>query len=408
LTEEKIQHKQRLTSILSVPYCTQQFHLNLDFDGKPSVAVIIVEPKIATFDTKLLLQSGRILGPITLAYETYGTLAADRSNAILVTHAWTGSAHLAGKHSEEGQGVGWWNPLVGPGKLLDTDRYFIICSNVIGSCHGTTGPTSLNPKTRKRFNLDFPVVTIRDMVSAQRLLIDHLGISRLLTVLGGSMGGMQALEWATQYPDRIASAVIMAATPHPSAQAIAFNSIARWAITNDHSWRGGKYKQNPKKGLSLARGIGHITFLCDEYMNDKFGRGFSSHTGLFDFFGQFDIESYLRNQGKNFSERFDANSFLYLAKAIDLYDVAWECDSLEEAFTSVTAPLQFFAFTSDWLYPPRETEEMVTALQNIGKPVEYHLITSTFGHDAFLLEYKTFTPMVRSFIQQAEERCRSS
>lgn len=182
------------------------------------MAVIIVEPKTITFDTKLLLQSGRILGPITLAYETYGTLNADRSNAILVNHAWTGSAHLAGKHREEDKGVGWWNPLVGQGKLLDTNRYFIICSNVIGSCYGSTGPTSINPKTSKRYHLDFPVITIRDMVAAQQLLIDHLGIRRLLAVLGGSMGGMQALEWATQYPDRIASAVILAATPHPSAQ----------------------------------------------------------------------------------------------------------------------------------------------------------------------------------------------
>ena len=363
---------------------------------------VIVEPQSVTFDTKLLLQSGRILGPITLAYETYGTLNNNRSNAILVTHAWTGNAHLAGKHTVQDKGVGWWNPLVGPGKLLDTDRYFIICSNVIGSCFGSTGPTSLNPKTRKRYNLDFPVITIRDVVTAQRLLIDHLGIGRLLTVLGGSMGGMQALEWATQHPDRIASAVILAATPRPSAQAIAFNGIARWAITNDHSWRGGRYKHNPKKGLSLARGIGHITFLCDEYMNDKFGRDFSSHTGLFDFFGQFDIESYLRSKGNSFAERFDANSFLFLAKAIDLYDVAWECDSLEEAFAPVTAPLQFFAFTSDWLYPPSQTEKMVTSLQKIGKPVQYHLITSPFGHDAFLIEYNTFIPMIRSFLKQAE------
>ena len=368
------------------------------------MSVMIVEPKSVTFETRLALQSGRILGPITLAYETYGELNADRSNAILVTHAWTGSAHLAGKHREQDKGNGWWHILVGPGRLLDTDRYFIICSNVIGSCYGSTGPTSVNPKTGRRYNLDFPVITIRDMVAAQQLLIDYLGIGRLLSVIGGSMGGMQALEWATRYPERIASGVILAATPHPSAQAIAFNSIARWAITNDPSWRGGRYLKNPGKGLALARGIGHITFLSDEHMSYRYGREFSSHTGYYDFFGQFEVERYLHNQGQNFVERFDANSFLYLSKAIDLYDVAWGCDSLEEACAPVAAPLQFFAFTSDWLYPPAHTEEMVSALKRIGKRVEYHLIASSYGHDAFLLEYASFTPLVRQFLRQAEAR----
>ena len=365
------------------------------------MTVGIVEEKLVTFDTELRLESGRILGPITLAYETYGTLNGARSNAILVAHAWTGNAHLAGRYSEEEKKPGWWNEIVGPGKLLDTDRYFVICSNVIGSCFGSTGPASINPKSGKRYNLSFPVITVRDMVRAQALLIDHLGIERLLSVMGGSMGGMQALEWATQLPERIASAVMLATTPRPSAQAISLNAVARWAIFNDPTWKKGEYRKNPKDGLALARGIGHITFLSDESMTAKFDRRFSARDGQFDFFGQFEVERYLNYNGYNFVDRFDTNSFLYLAKALDLYDVSWGYESLEEAFEKVAAPLQFFAFTSDWLYPPYQTEEMVAALEKLGKPVEYHLITSAYGHDAFLLEHETFAPLVRSFLDKA-------
>ncbi|MSM40546.1 MAG: homoserine O-acetyltransferase [Geobacter sp.] len=364
------------------------------------MSVGIVQPQSVTFDTELRLESGRILGPITLVFETYGQLNADRSNAILVTHAWTGSAHLAGRHSEEETRPGWWDEIVGPGRLLDTDRYCVICINVIGSCYGSTGPTSTNPRTGKRYNLSFPVITVRDMVRAQLLLIDHLGIERLVTVLGGSMGGMQALEWATQFPDRLASAVVLATSPRPSAQAIALNAVARWAIFNDPTWKKGEYRKNPKDGLALARGVGHITFLSDESMTAKFGRRFSARDGLFDFFGQFEVERYLTYNGYNFVDRFDANSFLYLAKALDLYDVAWGCESLEEAFQPVRVPIQFFAFTSDWLYPPAQTEEMVAALQSLGKPAEYHLITSSYGHDAFLLEHQTFAPLVREFLRK--------
>jgi homoserine O-acetyltransferase len=361
----------------------------------------IVAEQSVTFPTDLRLESGRILGPITLAYETYGELNEERSNAILVAHAWTGNAHLAGKYDESEQKPGWWDAIVGPGRLLDTNRYCVICSNVIGSCYGSTGPTSINPKTGKRYNLSFPVITVRDMVRAQQLLMDHLGIERLLSVLGGSMGGMQALEWATQFPQRIASAVILAATPRPSAQAIALNAVARWAIFNDPTWKKGEYRKNPKDGLALARGIGHITFLSDESMTAKFERRFSARDGLFDFFGQFEVERYLTYNGYNFVDRFDANSFLYLAKALDLYDVAWGCESLEEALAPVAAPLQFFAFSSDWLYPPYQTEEMVTVLQRLGRQVEYHLIESSYGHDAFLLEHETFAPLVRDFLEKA-------
>lgn len=360
----------------------------------------IVEPKTIIFDVDLKLDSGRILGPITLAYETYGTLNADRSNAILVTHAWTGNAHLAGKHAETDPKPGWWDAIVGPGRLLDTEKYFVVCSNVIGSCYGSTGPASLNPRTGKRYNLTFPVITVRDMVRAQKLLIDHLGIERLLTVLGGSMGGMQALEWATQFPDRIASAVVLATTPRPSAQAISLNAIARWAIFNDPTWKKGEYRKNPKDGLALARGIGHITFLSDESMTEKFDRRFSAKDGLFDFFGQFEVERYLSYNGYNFVDKFDANAFLYLAKALDLYDVAWGCESLEEAFEPVTAPIQFFAFSSDWLYPPYQTREMADTLVKLGKTAEFHLITSAYGHDAFLLEHDAFSPLVHGFLER--------
>jgi homoserine O-acetyltransferase len=362
----------------------------------------IVVPQSVTFDTDLRLESGRILGPITLAYETYGELNRERSNAILVTHAWTGNAHLAGRYGEDEPKPGWWDAIVGPGRLLDTDRWCVICANVIGSCYGSTGPTSINPRTGKPYNLSFPVVTVRDMVRAQALLLDHLGIERLVTVLGGSMGGMQALEWATQFPRRVASAVVLAATARPSAQAIAMNAVARWAIFNDPNWRKGEYRKNPKDGLALARGIGHITFLSDESMTAKFGRRFTAKDGQFDFFGQFEVERYLTYNGYNFVDRFDTNSFLYLAKALDLYDVAWGCESLEEAFAPVTAPIQFFAFTSDWLYPPYQTEEMVAVLRSLDKNVEYHLVESSYGHDAFLLEHEKFTPLVREFLERVD------
>ncbi|MCM0080370.1 homoserine O-acetyltransferase [Geomonas sp. Red32] len=366
------------------------------------MSIGIVKEQLATFDTELRLESGRILGPIEIAYETYGTLNQAADNAILVTHAWTGNAHLAGRHSEEEKRAGWWDEIVGPGKLLDTNRYFVICSNVIGSCFGSTGPTSTNPKTGKRYNLTFPVITVRDMVKAQALLMDRLGIERLFCVLGGSMGGMQALEWATQYPERVASAVVLATTPRPSAQAISLNAVARWAIFNDPTWKKGEYRKNPKDGLALARGIGHITFLSDESMTAKFGRRFSARDGQFDFFGQFEVERYLSYNGYNFVDRFDANSFLYLAKALDLYDVAAGFESVDEAFAPVTASIQFFAFTSDWLYPPAQTEEMVESLKRLGKEVDYHLITSAYGHDAFLLEHETFTPMVQEFLEKVK------
>jgi len=367
-----------------------------------STSVGIVTTEYADFEVELQLESGRLLGPLRLAFETYGTLNADRSNAILVCHAWTGDAHAAGRHSEEDRKAGWWDDMIGPGKVLDTERYFVLCSNVIGSCKGSTGPTSINPRTGKPYNLSFPVVMARDMVRAQKLLIDRLGIPSLLTVIGGSMGAMQALEWGIHYPEAVRSIIPIAGTGRTSPMAIALNALARQAVFNDPLWKKGNYKPEhpPADGLALARAVGHISFLSDTSMHLKFGRKFTATDGIFDFFGRFEIERYLAYNGASFVERFDTNSFLYLAKTLDLYDVAWNFDSLDDALSRLSCPSLWFAFTSDWLYPPGQTEEVVTALQRLEKPVEYHLIDSDYGHDSFLVEPEKFTPKVVAFLNK--------
>jgi len=369
-------------------------------DDSRSVGIVTTER--VTFEVELQLESGRLLGPITLAYETYGRLNHRRSNAILVTHAWTGDAHAAGRHHPEDRKPGWWDDMIGPGKVLDTDRYFVICSNVIGSCKGSTGPTSINPRTGKRYNLSFPVLMVRDMVRAQVLLIDHLGIDRLLSVIGGSMGAMQAVEWGIHFPERVRSVIPIAGCGRTSPMAISLNAVARQAIFNDPMWKKGNYKPEhpPADGLALARAIGHISFLSDRSMQLKFGRRFSARDGQFDFFGRFEVENYLAYNGGNFVDRFDTNSFLYLAKALDLYDLAWGFDSREEALKNLTCPSLWFAFTSDWLYPPYLTEEVIDILRNLGQPVEYHLIESDYGHDSFLVEPEKFTPKVTAFLDR--------
>ncbi|WP_305044033.1 homoserine O-acetyltransferase MetX [Geoalkalibacter sp.] len=365
-----------------------------------STSVGIVTTESITFDTELQLESGRVLGPITLAYETYGRLNAARSNAILVCHAWTGDAHAAGRNHSEDRKPGWWDDMIGPGKVLDTERYFVLCSNVIGSCKGSTGPTSLNPRTGRPYRLSFPVVMVRDMVRAQKLLVDHLGLPSLLSVIGGSMGAMQAVEWSILYPEQVRSIIPIAGTARTSPLAIALNAVARQAIFNDPLWKKGNYRPEhpPTDGLALARAIGHISFLSDTSMQMKFGRRFSARDGQFDFFGKFEIERYLEYNGYNFPARFDTNSFLYLAKALDLYDTAWNFDSLEEALARMQCPSLWFAFTSDWLYPPYQTEEAVRCLEKLGKPVRYHLIDSDYGHDSFLVEPEKFTHLIRDFL----------
>ncbi|MBE0574445.1 MAG: homoserine O-acetyltransferase [Desulfuromonadales bacterium] len=362
----------------------------------------IVKTEYVDFDVELRLESGRVLGPLTLAYETYGHLNSDKSNAILVAHAWTGDAHAAGRHTPEDRKPGWWDDMIGAGKVLDTDRYFVICSNVIGSCFGSTGPTSNNPRTGKPYNLQFPVVMIRDMIRAQQLLLDHLGIGQLLTVIGGSMGAMQALEWGIHYPQRVRSIIPIAGTGRPSPMAIALNALARQAIYNDPMWRKGNYRPEhpPADGLALARAVGHISFLSDPSMNLKFGRRFSPRDGQFDFFGQFEIERYLTYNGRSFVDRFDTNSFLYLAKSLDLYDVSWGFDGIEDALSRLDCPSLWFAFTSDWLYPPYQTEELIEVLHTLGKSAEYHLIDSDYGHDSFLVEPEKFTPKIVDFLDR--------
>ncbi|MEJ2198028.1 MAG: homoserine O-acetyltransferase [Desulfuromonadales bacterium] len=371
----------------------------------------IVKTEYVDFDVELQLESGRLLGPLTLAYETYGTLNEDRSNAVLVAHAWTGDAHAAGRHHVDDRKPGWWDDMIGPGKVLDTNRYFVICSNVIGSCFGSTGPTSINPRTGKPYNLQFPVVMVRDMVRAQQLLLDHLGIDQLLTVIGGSMGAMQAIEWGIHYPTRVRSIIPIAGTGRPSPMAIALNALARQAIYNDPMfyndprWRKGNYKPEhpPADGLALARAVGHISFLSDPSMNLKFGRRFSARDGQFDFIGQFEIERYLAYNGRNFVDRFDTNSFLYLAKSLDLYDIAWGFEGLDEALGNLNCASLWFAFSSDWLYPPYQTEELIEVLHAQGKPAEYHLVDSDYGHDSFLVEPEKFTPKIVEFLDRISD-----
>lgn len=363
-----------------------------------------VTTEYAHIDGELRLESGRLLGPLTIAYETYGTLDQDASNVILATHAWTGDAHAAGYHAPEDRKPGWWDNMIGPGKVLDTDRYFVICSNTIGSCKGSTGPTSINSKTGRPYRLSFPVLMVRDMVRAQKLLLERLGIASIKAVIGGSMGAMQALEWGIHYPEMVRSIVPIAGTGRTSPMAIALNALARQAIYNDPLWKKGNYQPEhpPKDGLALARAAGHISFLSDASMWLKFDRRFSVRDGMFDFFGQFEVERYLNYNGGTFTDKFDTNSFLYLAKALDLYDVGWNFDSQTEALDLLACPSQWFAFSSDWLYPPQQTEEVVKELQQLGKPVEYHCINSDYGHDSFLVEPEKFIPLLKDFLERVE------
>src|SRR5512141_3356623 len=319
---------------------------------------MITEVASCTFD-KLELDCGATLAPVEVAYETYGELNAARSNAILIVHAFSGDAHAAG----EG---GWWSTMIGPGKAFDTDKYFVICSNVLGGCRGTTGPGSINPETGCPWAMSFPQVTIADMVRLQKMLIDHLGIGRLLTVSGGSMGGMQALEWAVSYPERVASAIPIATTARHSAQQIAFNEVGRQAIMADPDWNGGDYYggRPPGRGLAIARMVGHITYMSDESMREKFGRRLRDKEKFgFDFSVEFEVESYLRYRGSQFVNRFDANSYLYITKAMDYFDLANGTGSLADAFGKAKARFLVISFSSDWLYPSYQSQDIVRVLR---------------------------------------------
>ena len=366
---------------------------------------MIVHTQQVTFDQGLKLQSGANLCPVTLAYETYGTLNEDRSNAILICHALSGDAHVAGQHSIQDRKPGWWDEAVGPGKAFDTDRYFVICSNVIGGCSGSTGPSSINPETGRPYGLSFPVVTVADMVEAQRWLVDALGIPSLLCTTGGSLGGMQALQWAVSYPDRVRSAIILASTGRVSAQSIALNEVPRQAIYADPNWNEGDYygKEPPNAGLAVARMIGHITYLSETSMREKFGRRLQERERYgYDFATEFEVESYLKYHGNRFTTRFDANSFLYITKAIDYFDLSLGRGDLAEAFTDVRAKLLVLSYSSDWLFPPEQSEELVRALLRNGVDASYVEIKSDYGHDAFLLEVERLGELARDFLAGVE------
>lgn len=355
-----------------------------------------------TLEGPLTLDSGRTLSPVTIAYATYGTLNAARSNAILVCHALTGDQFAASDHPVTGK-PGWWISMVGPGKPIDTERFFVICANVIGGCMGSTGPTGIDPATGKPFGLDFPLVTIADMVRAQKMLIDHLGIAKLLAVIGGSMGGMQVLQWAASYPDHLHAAVPIACAARHSAQNIAFHEVGRQAIMADPGWHGGRYADTgatPSKGLAVARMAAHITYVSQAALQRKFGRNLQNREALsFQFTPDFQIESYLRHQGSTFVDRFDANSYLYITRAMDYFDLAAEHDGvLADAFRNCRARFCIISFTSDWLFPPHENKQIAHALNAVAARVSFVEIRSDKGHDAFLLHEPEMFDTVRGFL----------
>jgi homoserine O-acetyltransferase len=356
-------------------------------------------------ETPLKLDCGAELGPFTVAYETYGTLNADRSNAILVCHALTGDQFCAGDNPFTGK-RGWWENMVGPGKVLDTDRYFIICSNVLGSCYGTTGPREINPATGEPWGLNFPVITIRDMVRAQAALVDYLGIHQLFCVIGGSMGGMQVLEWAATYPDRVFSAVPIATTSRHSAQNIAFHEVGRQAVMADPNWRGGTYYADgvvPHAGLAVARMAAHITYMSEAGLTRRFGRNLQDRDCFtYGFDADFQIESYLRHQGITFVDRFDANSYLYITRAMDYFDLAAEHGgSLANAFRGSATRFCVMSFTSDWLYPTSDSRAIVHALNAVAAPVSFVEIDTDKGHDSFLLDVPKMFTILRGFLEAA-------
>jgi homoserine O-acetyltransferase len=356
-------------------------------------------------DKPLRLDAGVNLSPFQVAYQTYGSLNAARTNAVLVCHALTGDQHVANVHPVTGKN-GWWDTMVGPGRPIDTERYFVICPNVIGACMGSSGPASTNPQTNEPWGLDFPVITIRDMVRAQAMLLDHLGIDSLFSVAGGSMGGMQVLQWTASYPERVFSALPIAASTRHSAQNIAFHEVGRQAIMADPEWCKGRYlveQRDPRKGLAVARMGAHITYLSDAALHRKFGRRFQDRDNpTFSFDADFQVESYLRHQGISFVERFDANSYLYLTRAMDYFDLAADYDGvLANAWKQSPTRFCVISFTSDWLFPTAESRAIVHALNAGGARVSFAEIVTDKGHDAFLLDEPEFFAIMRGFLEGA-------
>ncbi len=372
-------------------------------DTEANQGVGIVDTKylhVASPPNELILENGERLGPITVAYETYGRLNDQRSNAILILHALSGDAHAAGFHKGD-EKPGWWDDMIGPGRAFDTNKYFVICSNVLGGCKGTTGPSSVNLETGEKYGLDFPMISILDMVNVQKHLIDHLKIDQLLSVAGGSMGGMQALEWLVSYPDRLKGAVVVATAAKHSPQQIAFHEVGRQAIMADPYWKEGYYygSHSPAKGLAVARMVGHITYMSEISMAEKFGRRLSPNGKPHKLSIGFEVEEYLHNRGDHFVKRFDANSYLYITKAIDSFDLS-KGKTLYEVFKGIKAKVLVLAFKSDWLYPASQSKEIVKACKLAGVDTTYCEIDSTYGHDAFLLEVEEETHLVKHFLQK--------
>lgn len=363
----------------------------------------VVETQYFTFaypPNELVLESGEKLGPITLAYETYGKLNRDKSNGILILHAFSGDAHAAGYH-EGDRKPGWWDEMIGPGKAFDTNQYFVICSNILGGCQGSTGPSSINPETGTPYGLDFPLITIGDMVNCQKSLIEHLGIEQLLSVAGGSMGGMQVSAWLTKYPQCIRSAIPIATAIKHSPQQIAFNEVGRQAIMADPNWKSGHYYGDPvpARGLAVARMVGHITFMSDTSMEAKFGRQKKNNSHLPKFTPDFEVEGYLNYRGDSFVKRFDANSYLYISKAMDNFDASGG-KPLQKMFEGAKGvKVLVMAFKSDWLYPAYQSKEIVKACKLSGLEATYCEIDSTYGHDAFLLEVEEETHLISHFLK---------
>jgi homoserine O-acetyltransferase/O-succinyltransferase len=370
------------------------------------VPPMIVTPQSMSFTEQLPLRSGASIRDYSLAYETYGTLNADRSNAVLICHALNASHHVAGVYADQENSEGWWDTMIGPGKPVDTDRFFVIGVNNLGSCFGSTGPMHVNPDTGKVYGADFPVVTVEDWVDAQARLLDRLGIKQLAAVMGGSLGGMQALSWTLQFPERVRHAVVVASAPNLNAENIAFNEVARRAIVTDPDFHGGHFYEHgvvPKRGLRIARMIGHITYLSDDVMNEKFGRqlrqGIDLRYTTQDI--EFQIESYLRYQGDKFSEYFDANTYLLITRALDYFDPALRHNgNLAKALAVAKAKFLLVSFTTDWRFAPARSRELVKALLDNHRDVSYAEIDAPHGHDAFLLEDARYLGVVRSYFER--------
>ena len=363
-----------------------------------------VTPQTLHFDEPLSLRSGAVLSSYDLVYETYGTLNADKSNAVLVCHALNASHHVAGYYHDDPKSEGWWNNMIGPGKPVDTGRFFVVGVNNLGGCHGSTGPSSINPATGKPWGADFPLVTVIDWVRAQARLADNLGIVSWAAVMGGSLGGMQALRWTITFPERIRHALVIAAAPKLSAQNIAFNDVARQAILTDPDFHGGHYYEHgvvPARGLRLARMLGHITYLSGDAMTEKFGRLLRGGDLKFGFGVDFEVESYLRYQGDKFSESFDANTYLRITKALDYFDPARECNGdLSATMVKASASFLVVSFTTDWRFSPARSREIVKALTDAKKNVSYAEIEAPHGHDAFLSDDPHYHAVVAAYMER--------